>query len=425
MEQLKKLLSSISDYVRSMAIKAAQSVVKVVNLENIKKLGIYIVNLITSLIVSAAQPMIKIAKKHPIAFSFAMIFHIALVVGLMNSNVEYWKMPEPPKGAQQEAPTKAVTIDVEVIKAEREKLADLEKQKQKKLASDIQKSEAAKKAQKHAEEHRKAEEKKAKEAAKQKALAEEKTREELAKAEEAAKKKELAEAKAKEASNQKALAEEKTRQAEAKAEEAAKKKELAEKKAKEAAKQKALAEEKTREELAKAEEAAKKKELAEAKAKEAEKKEAIAKQLTEEAKKKNEALDAERIALQEKFEDEQNVRALITEIQAEEDADRKQVLEDIFNELKENYIGLIASKVRKEWRYLGAEDHWVCYVHIIQSEVGDVLAVNIQNCTIDDSSKAKSFKDSIERAVYKASPLPHAPDKDLFDAEVLFQFRVN
>jgi len=355
MEQLKKLLSSISDYVRSMAIKAAQSVVKVVNLENIKKLGIYIVNLITSLIVSAAQPMIKIAKKHPIAFSFAMIFHIALVVGLMNSNVEYWKMPEPPKGAQQEAPTKAVTIDVEVIKAEREKLADLEKQKQKKLASDIQKSEAAKKAQKHAEEHRKAEEKKAKEAAKQKALAEEKTREELAKAEEAAKKKELAEAKAKEA----------------------------------------------------------------------EKKEAIAKQLTEEAKKKNEALDAERIALQEKFEDEQNVRALITEIQAEEDADRKQVLEDIFNELKENYIGLIASKVRKEWRYLGAEDHWVCYVHIIQSEVGDVLAVNIQNCTIDDSSKAKSFKDSIERAVYKASPLPHAPDKDLFDAEVLFQFRVN
>jgi len=145
----------------------------------------------------------------------------------------------------------------------------------------------------------------------------------------------------------------------------------------------------------------------------------------EEATKKKELLEAERIALQEKFEDEQNVRALITEIQAEADADRRQVLEDIFNELKENYIGLMASKVRKEWRFMGAEDYWGCYVHIIQSEVGDVLSVNIQNCTIDDSSKAKSFKDSIERAVYRASPLPLAPDQDLFNAEVLFHFRVN
>ena len=101
------------------------------------------------------------------------------------------------------------------------------------------------------------------------------------------------------------------------------------------------------------------------------------------------------------------------------------MLEDILNQLKENYIGLIAGKVRKEWRYQGAEDHWGCDVHIIQSEVGEVLAVNVQNCTIDNSAKAISFKNSIERAVYKASPLPLAPDKDLFDTEILFHFRVN
>jgi len=109
----------------------------------------------------------------------------------------------------------------------------------------------------------------------------------------------------------------------------------------------------------------------------------------------------------------------------EEDSESKQLLEDILNELKEDYIGSIALKIRKEWRYLGAEDHWSCDVYIIQSEVGDVLAVNIQNCTIDDSSKAKSFKDSIERAVYRASPLPIALDHDLFDAEIMFHFRVN
>jgi len=102
-----------------------------------------------------------------------------------------------------------------------------------------------------------------------------------------------------------------------------------------------------------------------------------------------------------------------------------QISENDLREMKENYISSTAEKIRKEWRYLGAEDHWSCDVHVIQTEAGDVLAVNIQNCTIDDSSKAKSFKDSIERAVYKASPLPIAPDQDLFDAEVMFHFSVD
>jgi len=101
------------------------------------------------------------------------------------------------------------------------------------------------------------------------------------------------------------------------------------------------------------------------------------------------------------------------------------ISDDTFNELKDSYINSTASKIRKEWRYLGAEDHWSCYVHILQTETGDVLDVIIKNCTIDDSSKAKSFKDSIERAVYKASPLPIAPDQDLFDAEVMFHFSVD
>ena len=54
-----------------------------------------------------------------------------------------------------------------------------------------------------------------------------------------------------------------------------------------------------------------------------------------------------------------------------------------------------------------------------------VEAVNIQNCNLDDSEKARAFKNSIERAVYKASPLPSSPDDAVFDREILFYFGVN
>ena len=75
--------------------------------------------------------------------------------------------------------------------------------------------------------------------------------------------------------------------------------------------------------------------------------------------------------------------------------------------------------------YHGAEDHWSCDVYILQDINGKVESVNLQSCDLDNSAKAKTFKDSIERAVYKASPLPHAPDQSVFDREVIFLFRVN
>jgi hypothetical protein len=64
-------------------------------------------------------------------------------------------------------------------------------------------------------------------------------------------------------------------------------------------------------------------------------------------------------------------------------------------------------------------------VFVQQDIDGTVQAVNIQKCNVDDSEKARAFKNSIERAVYKASPLPAAPDDAVFDREILFYFRVN
>ncbi|HIM95688.1 MAG TPA: cell envelope integrity protein TolA [Gammaproteobacteria bacterium] len=160
------------------------------------------------------------------------------------------------------------------------------------------------------------------------------------------------------------------------------------------------------------------KELAEKKRKEAEKK-------TKLAEKKKQEIEKLRKSETKKFKKEQSKRALTKEIQAEEDQDREIAQEDILNELKVNYINQIASRVHNQWRYQGAKDNWGCDVHILQDIDGNVQSVNVQSCIVDNSAKSKSFKDAIERAVYKASPLPPAPDKSVFDREILFHFRVN
>jgi len=362
------------------------------------------VGLITGLIYLVTMPIARIAKKHPVAFGLAMIIHIGLVVGLFYANVERWEMPEQKAGAQQSAPTMAVTIDVKVIKAERQRLVDLEQARQDKLENVIKRSQEAKIAQEHAEMHRDVAKEEALTAEEQKQLANEERKVTEAQAVEAAKKKELAEADALEAEEQKQLADEERKETEVKT---------------------AEAEVKTAEAEVKTAEAEVKTAEAEAKAREAEEQEELAKQLTEEERKKKEHLEQERAVEAQAFEKDQEARALTQEIQAEQDQDRILVIEDQFSKLKNNYIGLIAARVKKEWRYMGAEDHWGCDVHIIQNEYGYVEAVNVQGCTIDDSDQAASFKNSIERAVYKASPLPMAPDKSVFDTEIIFFFRVN
>ena len=151
----------------------------------------------------------------------------------------------------------------------------------------------------------------------------------------------------------------------------------------------------------------------------------IAKQLAEELQQKIDQLEAERAAQKEAFEQEQYQRLLTEEIQADQDFERQLKIEDQLNTLKSAYVNHIAARVRSYWKYQGAEDDWGCDVYIQQSVEGVVEAVNVQNCTLDDSDKARSFKNSIERAVYKASPLPIAPDESVFDKEILFRFRVN
>lgn len=159
------------------------------------------------------------------------------------------------------------------------------------------------------------------------------------------------------------------------------------------------------------------------------KKEKQAKKTAEEkakrAEKKRKKIEEQRKTEAKEFKEEQEKRSLVKQEQLKEEQKRKLAQEDAINELKANYINLIASRVRSKWRYEGAKDDWNCEVHILQDKDGNVEEVDLKSCNVDDESKVKSFRNAIKRAVNKASPLPDAPDKGVFDREIIFHFRVN
>ncbi|SMN16917.1 TolA protein [uncultured Candidatus Thioglobus sp.] len=304
----------------------------------------------------------KIAKKHPLAFWAAIVLHVALVIGLVFTNVQRWEIPQQSVKSSSTAVPKAVTIDLTEIKREKQRLIDIKQKREKRLVE-------LKRAEKRVESERYKEQQRLKKL----------------------------KAKTKKEKQAKAKAEKSRKIAEKKIQQALKTKKVAEKKAKEAVK---------------------KKKLAEKKAKEAQRK-------ADAAEKNKKKIEKQRQAEANKFEKEQDNRSLKKEIQAEEDQERSIAQEDILNELKANYINQIASRVKEKWRYQGAKDHWGCDVYILQDLNGKVQSVNLQSCNISNSAKERAFKNAIERAVYKASPLPHAPDKSVFDREILFHFRVN
>ncbi len=313
----------------------------------------------------------KIAKNHPIAFWLAVVLHLMLLTGLVFSSIQQWEIQqqEAKKPKPKFITPKAITIDLKEIQQEKQRLADIQNKKDLKV--------------KREEQHlRKLEDERYKKQKRINRLKEKTEQEKKAKA----------------------LAE--------------KKRKLAEKKAKAAEQQKKLAE-------AKAKAAEQQKKLAEAKAKAAEQQKKLAEAKAKAAQVKKQAIEQQRKLESNQFKKEQNKRTLTKEIQAEQDQDREIAQEDILNELKINYINQIGSRVKSQWRYQGAEDSWGCKVHILQDSDGNVQSVDIESCNIDNTLREKSFKNSIERAVYKASPLPVAPDKSVFDSEIVFHFKVN
>ena len=116
---------------------------------------------------------------------------------------------------------------------------------------------------------------------------------------------------------------------------------------------------------------------------------------------------------------------LAKEVQDEQDTARSLIIEDQLNLLQNAYINNIAARIKTFWRYQSAESHWSAEVYVVQDRDGNVRAVDVKNANVGNSKLAKSFMNSIERAVYKASPLPGAPDDAVFDKELYFVFSAN
>lgn len=83
------------------------------------------------------------------------------------------------------------------------------------------------------------------------------------------------------------------------------------------------------------------------------------------------------------------------------------------------YIAMIAQAVERRWkRPLSARDDLSCEVRVRQTPAGVVLSVAVGQCNGD-----AAVKQSVETAVYSASPLPLPPNPRLFDPNLTFIFR--
>ncbi len=79
----------------------------------------------------------------------------------------------------------------------------------------------------------------------------------------------------------------------------------------------------------------------------------------------------------------------------------------------------IRAKVERAWlRPPSVTASLDCLVRVTQVPGGEVVSVQIVTCNGDSSAR-----ESIEAAVYRASPLPQPPDASLFERVIEFRFR--
>lgn len=83
------------------------------------------------------------------------------------------------------------------------------------------------------------------------------------------------------------------------------------------------------------------------------------------------------------------------------------------------YVYQIQRKVEVNWNAPASMTKgWACEVLVEQNRFGEVQNVKMKKCT-----GSEAFKNTVERAVRKASPLPEAPNNDIFDKKLSFIFR--
>ena len=310
-------------------------------------------------------------SNHKIAFSLAVILHLGVIFLFAFAKISEFKLPTPKKVEKVET-IKAVSVDLALVKREKKRLLNIKKTKE------LQKKQAVKK-QLNKLKNLKNKQKKA-EKLRQKALNSKKRIEKATKKAKADKKKA-------EKARKRALA-------------ARKKAERAKKRAL-VAKKKAIKENKKAQQTKRKIEKARKKALA--------------------GKRKAEKATKKALKEQRKAEEKRRLmKEIAQELTDDEQLEQKMLVAQQLDKLKIGYISQIAAKVQSHWRRLPkTKKGWQCNVFVLQNKRGVVQTVILKKC-----SGGSAFQRSVRAAVFKASPLPKAPKKEIFDKEISFIFEV-
>ncbi len=87
--------------------------------------------------------------------------------------------------------------------------------------------------------------------------------------------------------------------------------------------------------------------------------------------------------------------------------------------LLEQYIAQIQARIQRAWiRPPSARAGLNCVVYVTQDPSGEVVSVRVGECNGDDI-----VRQSIETAVYRASPLPLPSDRSLFERNLRLNFK--
>lgn len=175
----------------------------------------------------------------------------------------------------------------------------------------------------------------------------------------------------------------------------------------------------------------KKREISRQKAEADKKKEVVKRELEAKKKAEDERLAAikkqqDEIAAQKQREIEEIAAQKQREIEEkelqrkmEEEERRLAKHNDMLKSLRSQYVRLIEQKVERNWlRPATVSSDLKCEVFVTQSVLGDVIRVRLGACASDIV-----FRNSIERAVRKSSPLPPPPNPEVFDREIRFVFK--
>lgn len=85
---------------------------------------------------------------------------------------------------------------------------------------------------------------------------------------------------------------------------------------------------------------------------------------------------------------------------------------------EEEYVTAIMARISQFWvRPASAQPGIKCTVHLTQIAGGEVTHVTVENCNGDEA-----VRQSVQTAVYRASPLPAPPDPALFQSNIIVTF---